>query len=323
MRSKQTADAVRSGDRRALAKAITLVESQRASDRSAAQALLEDVLPYTGKSIRIGITGVPGVGKSTFIEALGRHVIDQGHRLAVLAVDPSSPIAGGSILGDKTRMETLSRLDDAFIRPSPAGRALGGVAFKTRESLLLCEAAGFDVILVETVGVGQSEHQVARMVDFFLLLMLPGGGDELQGIKKGILELADTILVNKADGSSAALARTTQQHYRGAMSLLSHTEFWQPKVMTCSALEGMGIEEVWVTIKEHSAAAHKAGTFGENRAQQNLAWMHQLIDELLRASANDNSEVRAAFARIESAVRSATQTPLSAAQQIITLWRGK
>ena len=188
------------------------------------------------------MTGVPGVGKSTFIETFGQHLIEKGHRLAVLAVDPSSPVAGGSILGDKTRMERLSRSEAAFIRPSPAGKALGGVAFKTRESLLLCEAAGYDVILVETVGVGQSEHQVAGMVDFFLLLMLPGGGDELQGIKKGILELADAIVVNKADGASETLARTTQQHYRGAMSLLKHEGFWEPKVMTCSALHQQGIE---------------------------------------------------------------------------------
>ena len=237
MPSTPSAEAILTGDRRALAKAITLVESQRPQDVETAQRLLKRVLPHTGNSIRIGITGVPGVGKSTFIEAFGQHVIEQGHRLAVLAVDPSSPVAGGSILGDKTRMEALSREEAAFIRPSPAGRALGGVAFKTRESLLLCEAAGFDIILVETVGVGQSEHQVAGMVDFFLLLMLPGGGDELQGIKKGILELADAIVVNKADGSSESLARTTQQHYRSAMSLLRHDDFWEPKV--ASILEGV------------------------------------------------------------------------------------
>ena len=191
-------DAIRAGQRRALAKAITLVESQRPEDREASQSLLNTLLPHTGRSIRIGITGVPGVGKSTFIEAFGLYLLEQGHRVAVLAVDPSSPIAGGSILGDKTRMEELSRQDKAFIRPSPAGSALGGVALKTRESMLLCEAAGFDVVLVETVGVGQSEHQVAAMVDFFLVLMLPGGGDELQGIKKGIIELADAIVINKA-----------------------------------------------------------------------------------------------------------------------------
>src|SRR6056300_2064678 len=237
-----TAEASRSGQRRALAKGITLIESLRAEDRERAQNLLGELLPYTGNSIRIGITGVPGVGKSTFIESFGLHLLNQGKRVAVLAVDPSSPLAGGSILGDKTRMEALSRQDNAFIRPSPAGSALGGVAQKTRETMLLCEAAGFDVILVETVGVGQSEHQVAGMVDFFLVLMLPGGGDELQGIKKGIIELADAIVINKADGDSQGLAHITQRHYSGALSLLKHPGFWQPDVKTCSALKNQGID---------------------------------------------------------------------------------
>jgi len=319
MRSTPTAEQILSGDRRALAKAITLVESQRENDREAAQELLNSVLPHTGGSVRVGITGVPGVGKSTFIEAFGQHVIAQGHRLAVLAVDPSSPVAGGSILGDKTRMELLSRSDNAFIRPSPAGKALGGVAFKTRESLLLCEAAGFDVILVETVGVGQSEHQVAGMVDFFLLLMLPGGGDELQGIKKGILELADAIVVNKADGASEALARTTQQHYRSAMSLLSHGDSWDPPVMTCSALQGNGIDEIWQAIAEYRQIAMNAGTFQRTRAQQNLAWMRQLIDELLRNSLAQHPAVKAALPDIEAAVTNTELTPLSAAQSVLAL----
>ena len=319
MRSTPTAEQILSGDRRALAKAITLVESQRENDREAAQELLNSVLPHTGGSVRVGITGVPGVGKSTFIEAFGQHVIAQGHRLAVLAVDPSSPVAGGSILGDKTRMELLSRSDNAFIRPSPAGKALGGVAFKTRESLLLCEAAGFDVILVETVGVGQSEHQVAGMVDFFLLLMLPGGGDELQGIKKGILELADAIVVNKADGASEALARTTQQHYRSAMSLLSHGDIWDPPVMTCSALEGNGIDEIWQAIADYRQVTMNAGSFQRTRAQQNLAWMRQLIDELLRNSLAQHPAVKAALPDIEAAVTNTELTPLSAAQSVLAL----
>ncbi|MBL6697638.1 MAG: methylmalonyl Co-A mutase-associated GTPase MeaB [Luminiphilus sp.] len=321
MRSTPTAEAILAGDRRALAKAITLVESQLPADRDAAQALLTSLLPHTGRSIRVGITGVPGVGKSTFIEAFGQHVIDHGHRLAVLAVDPSSPVAGGSILGDKTRMETLSRSESAFIRPSPAGKALGGVAFKTRESLMLCEAAGFDVVLVETVGVGQSEHQVAGMVDFFLLLMLPGGGDELQGIKKGILELADAIVVNKADGASEALARTTQQHYRGAMSLLSHDGFWEPRVMTCSALHGVGISEVWETITDFAEEARVNGAFEKARAGQNFSWMRQLVDEMLRSSLSTHPAVQGALPAIEEAVRSAQQTPLAAAQQILALSR--
>ena len=321
MRSTPTAEAILAGDRRALAKAITLVESQLPADRDAAQALLTSLLPHTGRSIRVGISGVPGVGKSTFIEAFGQHVIDHGHRLAVLAVDPSSPVAGGSILGDKTRMETLSRSESAFIRPSPAGKALGGVAFKTRESLMLCEAAGFDVVLVETVGVGQSEHQVAGMVDFFLLLMLPGGGDELQGIKKGILELADAIVVNKADGASEALARTTQQHYRGAMSLLSHDGFWEPRVMTCSALHGVGISEVWETITDFAEEARVNGAFEKARAGQNFSWMRQLVDEMLRSSLSTHPAVQGALPAIEEAVRSAQQTPLAAAQQILALSR--
>ena len=319
MPSTPSAEAILTGDRRALAKAITLVESQRPQDVETAQTLLKTLLPHTGNSIRIGITGVPGVGKSTFIEAFGQHVIEQGHRLAVLAVDPSSPVAGGSILGDKTRMEALSREEAAYIRPSPAGRALGGVAFKTRESLLLCEAAGFDIILVETVGVGQSEHQVAGMVDFFLLLMLPGGGDELQGIKKGILELADAIVVNKADGSSESLARTTQQHYRSAMSLLRHDDFWEPKVMTCSALQRQGIEDIWKMISEYADASRANGAFDEIRAEQNLSWMRQLVDELLRDQLAKHPRVREALPTVEADVRSAAQTPLSAAQAILAL----
>ena len=319
MPSTPSAEAILAGDRRALAKAITLVESQRAQDAETAQTLLKTLLPRTGNSIRIGITGVPGVGKSTFIEAFGQHVIEQGHRLAVLAVDPSSPVAGGSILGDKTRMEVLSREEAAFIRPSPAGRALGGVALKTRESLLLCEAAGFDIILVETVGVGQSEHQVAGMVDFFLLLMLPGGGDELQGIKKGILELADAIVVNKADGSSESLARTTQQHYRSAMSLLRHDDFWEPKVMTCSALQRRGVEDIWKMISDYADASRANGAFGEVRAEQNLSWMRQLVDELLRDQLAKHPRVREALPSLEADVRSAAQTPLAAAQAILAL----
>ena len=319
MPSTPSAEAILTGDRRALAKAITLVESQRPQDVETAQTLLKSLLPHTGNSIRIGITGVPGVGKSTFIEAFGQHVIEQGHRLAVLAVDPSSPVAGGSILGDKTRMEALSREEAAFIRPSPAGRALGGVAFKTRESLLLCEAAGFDIILVETVGVGQSEHQVAGMVDFFLLLMLPGGGDELQGIKKGILELADAIVVNKADGSSESLARTTQQHYRSAMSLLRHDDFWEPKVMTCSALQRQGIEDIWKMISDYADASRANGAFDEIRAEQNLSWMRQLVDELLRDQLAKHPRVREALPTVEADVRSAAQTPLAAAQAILAL----
>ena len=301
--------AIIAGQRRALAKAITLAESQRPEDREASQTLLNAVLPHTGNSIRVGITGVPGVGKSTFIEAFGLHLLARGHRVAVLAVDPSSPIAGGSLLGDKTRMEQLSRQDNAFIRPSPAGSALGGVALKTRESMLLCEAAGFDVILVETVGVGQSEHQVAAMVDFFLVLMLPGGGDELQGIKKGIVELADAIVINKADGSSENLAAITQRHYAGALSLLKHPGFWQPEVTTCSALKNQGIDAVWRMIESYREQAGARGAIDSQRAEQNLAWMRQLIDELLRARVRDHPAVKEALAALENDVRQAVVTP--------------
>lgn len=316
-----TADAIFAGQRRALAKAITLVESAKPDDRTAAQDLLKAVLPRTGNSIRVGITGVPGVGKSTFIEALGLHLIEAGHRVAVLAVDPSSPVAGGSILGDKTRMEALSREPNAFIRPSPAGNALGGVALKTRESMLLCEAAGFDVVLVETVGVGQSEHQVAGMVDFFLVLMLPGGGDELQGIKKGIVELADALVINKADGDSAAIARATQQHYRSALTLLKHSELWTPRVMTCSALENSGIDAVWQMVEEYRACAESAGAIEHRRAEQNLAWMRSLIDELLRMELAANPSVHAAMPSLQAAVRHGDTTPLAAAMEVLALGR--
>lgn len=317
------AAAVRRGERRALAKAITLVESSRDEDRAQAQALLNELLPSTGRSIRVGITGVPGVGKSTFIESFGLHLIEQGHRVAVLAVDPSSPIAGGSILGDKTRMEALSRQEQAFIRPSPAGSALGGVALKTRESMLLCEAAGFDVILVETVGVGQSEHQVAAMVDFFLVLMLPGGGDELQGIKKGIIELADAIVINKADGDSASTARTTQQHYRSALSLLKHPGFWQPQVMTCSALHNRGVDAVWSMIDGFRAEAVECGALTQKRSEQALSWMYQLVDELLRINVKRHPAVRANLPALEQRVQEATLTPLAAALEIIALSRAE
>ena len=312
-------DALRNGQRRALAKAITLIESQRDEDRAASQSLLNTLLPHTGNSIRIGITGVPGVGKSTFIEAFGLQLTQQGCKVAVLAVDPSSPIAGGSILGDKTRMEQLSREENAFIRPSPAGSALGGVALKTRESMLLCEAAGFDVVLVETVGVGQSEHLVAGMVDFFLVLMLPGGGDELQGIKKGILELADAIVINKADGDSAGIARMTRQHYASAMALLKHADHWQPRVVTCSALHNDGIADIWEMIGEYQSAQATEGGLGAKRAEQNLAWMHQLVDQILRLGLQRHPLVNQRLPALEREVRAAQITPLAAAMEVVQL----
>ena len=317
MPSTPSAEAILSGDRRALAKAITLVESARPQDRKASQDLLNELLPHTGNSIRIGITGVPGVGKSTFIESFGQTVIGDGKKVAVLAVDPSSPVAGGSILGDKTRMEQLSRETNAFIRPSPAGKALGGVALKTRESMLLCEAAGFDVVVVETVGVGQSEHQVGRMVDFFLILLLPGGGDELQGIKKGILELADAILINKADGESENLANKTRLHYQSALSLLTQSGFWSPEVRTCSASERSGIAEAWDMVGRFHDEALAAGHLANMRSEQNLQWMWQLTDQLLRQQITDHPTLTTRLSAIEAEVGAATLTPLSAAQRII------
>ncbi|MFT4519985.1 MAG: LAO/AO transport system kinase [Halioglobus sp.] len=305
------------GDRRTLAKAITLVESKLDSHREEAQGVLEQALPHGGNSIRIGITGVPGVGKSTFIEAFGLYLIEQGKRVAVLAVDPSSPIAGGSILGDKTRMEELSRRDEAFIRPSPSKGALGGVAQKTRETMVLCEAAGYDVILVETVGVGQSEFQVAGMVDFFMVLMLPGGGDELQGIKKGIMELADALVINKADGDSEKLALMTQRQYTSAMNLLRHNTFWTPQVMTCSALQSINIDTVWGMIVDYYFQAQEKDAFQSKRARQNRDWMHQLVNEMLLMKLSQNSNVKKMLPALEKAVQSHQLTAYAAARQIM------
>lgn len=306
-----------SGNRRALAKAITLVESKLDIHREQAQGILEQVLPHSGNSIRIGITGVPGVGKSTFIEAFGLYLIEQGKRVAVLAIDPSSPIAGGSILGDKTRMEELSRREEAFIRPSPAEGTLGGVAQKTRESILLCEAAGYDVILVETVGVGQSEYQVAGMVDFFMVLMLPGGGDELQGIKKGIMELADALVINKADGDSEKLATMTQRQYISAMNLLRHTSFWTPRVMTCSALTLDNIDKVWGMLQDYYFQALDEQAFLSRRARQNRDWMHQLVNEMLLQKLSRNPAVKAMIPALEKAVEERQMTAFAAARKIM------
>ena len=311
------AEQILAGNRRALAKAITLVESTREEHRRQADALMESVLPHTGRSIRIGVSGVPGVGKSTFIEAFGLHLLRQGHRLAVLAVDPSSPVAGGSILGDKTRMERLSREDAAFIRPSPSSGALGGVAHRTRESLLLCEAAGFNVILVETVGVGQSEYEVAELVDFFLVLMLPNAGDELQGIKRGIMELADALVINKSDGESAGLAARTRQHYENALHLLRHGDGWTPRVLCCSALENHGIDAVWEMIGDFRREAEATGTMASRRARQNGAWLRRLIAELLEQRFRSDPHVKAELPRLEQQVLRGELTPRAAARRLL------
>jgi LAO/AO transport system kinase len=312
-------DQLQQGNRRALAKAITLVESKLDSHRQQAQLILEQLLPATGNSIRIGITGIPGVGKSTFIETFGLYLLSLGKKVAVLAVDPSSPIAGGSILGDKTRMEMLSREQDAFIRPSPSEGALGGVAQKTRETMLLCEAAGYDVILVETVGVGQSEYEVAGMVDFFMVLMLPNAGDELQGIKKGIIELADALLINKADGESINLAQQTKRHYENAMHLLRHTSFWTPQVMTCSAQLKENIDAVWGMISNYHVDAIKNQDFYQKRARQNKEWMQKLIFEMLSLKLNQNPEVKQQLPILQDKVMQGETTPYIAAKTLIGL----
>jgi LAO/AO transport system kinase len=274
---------VREGDRRALARTITRLESTRPDQAAQGQAVLEELVPYTGKAQRVGITGPPGVGKSTFIETLGLHLVGQDHRVAVLAVDPSSPVTGGSILGDKTRMERLAREEAAFIRPSPSGGSLGGVAHRTRETMLVCEAAGFDVVLVETVGIGQSEVTVASMVDFFLVLLQPGAGDELQGIKKGVLELADSLLVTKDDGDQADAAMRAQAEHAQALHLLrAQSNHWRPQVLSCSSTTGKGIPEVWDLICSHRRALEGSGEREARRREQARAWMWSLVEQGLQ-----------------------------------------
>ncbi|MFQ5635812.1 MAG: methylmalonyl Co-A mutase-associated GTPase MeaB [Gammaproteobacteria bacterium] len=320
--SEDIAARVRDGDRRALARAITLVESSRPEDRQSAGELLELLTPGADGSIRIGISGVPGVGKSTFIEALGNHVIEQGHKIAVLAVDPSSALSGGSILGDKTRMETLSQKLEAFIRPSPAGGTLGGVTRHTRETMRIVEAAGFDVVIVETVGVGQSETAVAEMTDMFLLLLLPGGGDELQGIKRGIVELADMVVVNKADGDLENAAGRAAADYRGALGFLHprHPD-WKVPVETCSALEGRGIEEVWRTIERYREAMSASGELEKTRAAQARAWLWSEVSATLHETLQSDDRVRGQVAALEQAVADGHTSPWVAAQQLVDAFR--
>ncbi len=319
----KTAQAVRAGDRRALARAITLVESTRADDQDRAQALLAALLPETGRSVRIGISGAPGVGKSSFIEAFGLHLIAAGHRVAVLAVDPSSKRGGGSLLGDKTRMAELARHQAAYIRPSPAGETLGGVARRTREAMLACEAAGFDVVIVETVGVGQSETAVADMVDVFLLLLAPGGGDELQGLKKGIVELADILVVNKADGELAQAAARMQAEFSGALGLLRPASpCWTPLVLACSALEGGGIAGVWRAVEDHRAALGPDDGVAGRRAAQSRAWMWSEIGEGLMAAFKADPEVAALAEALEAEVARGATTPHAAVRRLLAAFAG-
>ena len=314
------AAAVRAGDRRALAKAITLVESTRADHQPAAQRLLELLLPAAGRATRVGISGVPGVGKSTFIEAFGLSLVARGLRVAVLAVDPSSARSGGSILGDKTRMARLAVAPEAFIRPSPAGGSLGGVARRTREAMLVCEAAGYAVVLVETVGVGQSEYAVAAMVDFFLVLMLAGAGDELQGMKKGILELADALAINKADGDNLGRATRAAAEYTAALHLLRpRSPHWDPPVLTVSALESRGMDEVWDTIERHRAALEACGERAAKRRAQQRDWLWTMIDDGLKHHFLARPDVARLLPEIESAVVDARLTPTEGARRLLAL----
>jgi len=304
-------------ERRTLAKTITLLESTRADHRARGQAVLESLLPHSGKSIRVGISGVPGVGKSTFIEALGMLLIGRGHRVAVLAIDPSSSISGGSILGDKTRMEHLSMREEAFIRPSPSSGSLGGVADKTREAMLVCEAAGFDIVIVETVGVGQSETAVAGMTDVFVLLQLPNAGDDLQAIKKGIVELADVVVFNKADIDLRATEMAAAQMQSALALLRPPTQHWKVPVLKISAMRNEGIAEFWATIERYRQAMEAHGAIAARRQQQALAWMWHLIESGLHQRFNDNAAVKRALPALAQAVQAGTITPSAAARQLL------
>ncbi|MBT9256316.1 methylmalonyl Co-A mutase-associated GTPase MeaB [Phycicoccus sp. MAQZ13P-2] len=312
---------VREGSRQHVARAITLLESRRPDHRESARALLGALADRTGGAVRVGISGVPGAGKSTFIDALGVRLVEQGHRVAVVAVDPSSRRTGGSILGDRTRMARLAASDDAFVRPSPSGRHLGGVARATRESMLVLEAAGFDVVVVETVGVGQNEIAVSEMVDTFLLLTLARAGDQLQGIKRGILELADVIAVNKADGDGELPARAAARELMGAMRLMMPgRDVRRPPVLTCSALTGAGLDEVWQAVLEHRAHLEERHSLEARRAQQQQDWMWALVDAELADGVRSAPGVRAEREAIEEAVRAGTTSAVEGAARVLSLY---
>ena len=308
---------IRACDRAAIARAITLIESTRADHRKMARQLVQELLPQTGKAIRVGITGAPGVGKSLTIDTLGMYLVAEGHKVAVLAVDPSSVRSGGSILGDKTRMARLAVEPNAFVRPSPAAGTLGGVAANTREAMLICEAAGFDVVLVETVGIGQSETAVADMTDFFLVLMLPGAGDQLQGLKKGVVELADMIAVNKADGDNISRATAAAAEYRAALHILTaRTPNWSPPVMTYSALTGHGIAELWAQVLAHRERLIVSGEFATRRREQQIKWMWTMLEQRLFARLHSNAAIKAKLPKIEVAVSEGRLSPALAADEI-------
>jgi len=311
-------DGVLKNDKTILARAITWIESNSPGHYEKAREVLKGLLPHAGRSLRIGITGVPGGGKSMLIETLGCHLIELGHKAAVLAVDPSSTITKGSILGDKTRMEKLSRQQDCFIRPSPSGGTLGGVTRKTRETILVCEAAGYDVILIETIGVGQSEITVRSMVDFFLLVMIAGAGDELQGIKKGVIELADALLINKSDGQNKTRAALARNEYAAALKYLAPaTKGWETKATTCSALTGEGIPETWELIKEFERLTKKRGVFEERRKNQSLAWVFSMIENYLKESFFNNPHVQKELPNIKDKLLNGTLLPTTAAEDLL------
>lgn len=315
-------DRILAGDRAALAQAITLVESSRPDHNDRARELLDACLSHTGKSVRLGITGVPGVGKSTFIEALGMHIVrERGERIAVLAIDPSSPLSGGSILGDKTRMPLLGSNENAFIRPSPSRGSPGGVAAATREAMLLCEAAGFQNVFVETIGVGQSEVAVASMVDFFLLLMLAGAGDELQGIKRGVLELADLVAFNKADGENRIPSEAARRQLESVLTLFApQASGWKPPVVTCSARTGEGVAQIWTTILDHRSQMISTGQLDEKRRRQARHAMHESIRRALTDSFFRNPEIRCLLPQLELDVMDSRISPTAAAQSLIEKW---
>lgn len=312
------ADALMAGERAALGRAITLVESKRADHEDQAQQLLLNIMPATGKALRIGITGVPGVGKSTTIDTFGSNLTQAGHKVAVLAVDPTSQRSGGSILGDKTRMSALAGDRNAFIRPSPTGTTLGGVTRRTRETMLLCEAAGFDIIIVETVGIGQSETAVADMVDFFLVLMLPGAGDELQGIKKGVLEIADMIAVNKADGDNAHRANAAASEYRAAFNILTpQSPNWAPPVITISGLQNQGLDALWAEIQRHREVLTGTGEFEERRKSQRVRWMWAMLEERVMARFRQNPVINEQLPALEAEVSQGRITPVLAVRKLL------